>query len=754
VTNPGGPASARTVDDVPRRPARRHLEQGAWLAALFLLVVAGRLVFVGFFAESIPYWDEWDAEGARLLKPWLEGNLGMADLFAAHNEHRIALTRLVALLLFELNGQQWDNLVTVQFNVFVYAATTTLLHYVLTRMALPRRDQALLFLVQLLLAWLPFGFTNSLAAFQNQFFLMIAFSAAAVACAAQGRDHLGTLASTVILAAIATVTMASGLLAAIVAGGILCSRIVARELRPATALPAIGLLACIAITAYLATPHIVGHEPLKADSAGTWAKAMLSNMAWPLHGRRLFAAVIWLPGMLAGWQVLRSGLRRSDLFTGLGLAMWTLLQCAAMAYSRGADGGVGYRYLDLLAVGLVANLWLALRLVGAWRPSGVLLRRAGGLLPWGYAGLFIATLVQHAPSDLAEARRKQVQATIQQDNVRRFVRDGDPVHLQQPFMHIPYPDAHRLGVLLSDPTIRHMLPASVAEPLLDVPAASTKDGFRNGGKDACFAVSSCAHGDCGAATGTWRSPAFDVNGFAALAVRFSTGRERTELAMDVTTPGGAPVSSHLPGLSQAVLAPLTGPMELVVIDGNDRSWIAFDPPVGMGPLSVLAQRVQHLVRTAFGVEARTAGQTRLELPSGAPGDSTPRVMRPGGSQATGQLVAPRDGWIEDFSLYVGTYQGKADGFLVVRACNEADECVQGRGPVANALDNAYLDVEFDRALRISSGGLVHFSLQLADASHHLAVLTYPDGPESASTLDPSGDEQVIRTVRIGIGYAD
>ena len=170
------------------------------LAGVFLVVLAGRLLLTSLFAESVPYWDQWDAEGARLLKPWLEGQLDLAQLFAPHNEHRVVFSRLLSLALFEANQGQWDNLVLAQANGVVYAGISVLL-YALLAPGLATRVQRLALAAALcLLAWLPFGHTNALVGFQNQFFAMSGFAAATLGMAALGRDRMATPVLTVVLA--------------------------------------------------------------------------------------------------------------------------------------------------------------------------------------------------------------------------------------------------------------------------------------------------------------------------------------------------------------------------------------------------------------------------------------------------------------------------------------------------------------------------------------------------------------------------
>ena len=83
---------------------------------LAIAVIAVRVVLVAAYASPVPYRDQWDAEGAYLLAPWIEGTHAASGWFAAHNEHRILWTRVLTLGLFEANGGQWDNLVSALAN--------------------------------------------------------------------------------------------------------------------------------------------------------------------------------------------------------------------------------------------------------------------------------------------------------------------------------------------------------------------------------------------------------------------------------------------------------------------------------------------------------------------------------------------------------------------------------------------------------------------------------------------------------------
>jgi hypothetical protein len=139
-----------------------------------------------------------------------------------------------------------------------------------------------------------------------------------------------------------------------------------------------------------------------------------------------------------------------------GCIGWNALQCLAIGYSRGHDmQHIASRYSDLLMPGLVAAAWFAGRL---WQWSAGRLRTLA-LTLGGLAILALAIgLAMRTPGDVQEMRNRHAQSLIQAANVKAYLRDGDPGHLFQPPMQIPYPNAILLRQYLDDPVLRPVLP--------------------------------------------------------------------------------------------------------------------------------------------------------------------------------------------------------------------------------------------------------------------------------------------------------
>lgn len=727
----------------------RGLKRCIGLAGFMLLMVAGRMLFTSVFAESLPYWDEWDAEGDRLLKPWMQHGLHWSDLFAAHNEHRILWTRLLSLLLFQANERQWDNLVAVYANVLVYAATALLAWCVMAPRQAGKTGWLLPGFLVLSLSWLPFGFTNSLTGFQNQFYLMIGFAVACIGIAARGRGHWSTPVGCVLLAIAGIFSMASGLLAPVVAGAVLTARTMAGDLPRRYALLGVPALVVVALTGVLLLPHVSGHDPLKAGSVGEWFIALRNNLAWPLGQSLTAVSLAWLPSLCAGWALVRSRLARPALFPAFGIAAWVLMQCMAMAYSRGAEAVVGERYLDILALGLVANLCLAIQLCAACRGSGW--RRLGiHLCPWLYAAMCTGILCARAPAALQAAAQKQEFARIQTENVRRYIISGDLHDLQQPFMEIPYPDPHRLAALLGDPVLRAMLPASVRVPVQMGPSESSRAFHRGGG----YAWSSCGTTDCSGPTGQWRSDQL-LPSRSALVVMSAPGRLEDGLSLTMAVPGTGRGVTATASHGPAVFTVDPGqPVELIAEDNSRTGWLTFDTPVEAGRLSASALRLQSAIRDLPGVRFHLRDRRHWQAAghAGSAG-AEPRTIATGDRPLHATVSVERAGWINRLGVRIGTYGGRADGRVRVVVCAEARRCVQGQADLRQAIDNADLMFVFERPLRVSAGQKVSLLLHGSGGRHPFALWTYPDS-QSNARLIPTASSTDDRTVSIGLGFTD
>lgn len=428
--------------------------------ACVLLVLAARVGLVLAFGSSLPFWDQWGAEGMALYKPLIEGNYDWHHLFSAHNEHRIVLTRLWAFAVFCLNDAQWDARVQCLANCLIVGVTVALVSLYLVR-RLPLWKASALCGLLVLTAALPFSWENTIAGFQNGFYFLTLLTFALLWVAAHRRPSAGTLAWLLALSLCAVFTLANGILAPIAACAVLAARALSGHATwRASAVLVLPLLAIIA-AALLHIPQPDYHDALRAQDLSELAWAVIVTTSWPFLPPA--AIVLSAPFALFLWRaaVKRECVTPVDLFFS-GLFIWWALTAFATAYSRGHGiFGVPSRYTDLLAFGCLAHGYFALRLLDATDMLASHHRRKR-LLAAASATLLCGGLIAHAVVHVPSLLDRHFLTRIEAVNVRAFV-DGDTTALlAKPPYYIPYPDAAFLGAALSDSTLRRFLPLSVA----------------------------------------------------------------------------------------------------------------------------------------------------------------------------------------------------------------------------------------------------------------------------------------------------
>ncbi|TDR48818.1 hypothetical protein DFR29_101442 [Tahibacter aquaticus] len=450
------PAATAAAADARHASARRAVVVAVVCA---LMVLAARAWLVLTFGSSLPFWDQWAAEGMGTFKPLLEGRYDWHQLFSAHNEHRIGLTRLWAIALFLLNDAQWDARVQCLANALIVCTSVGLFAAYLVR-RLPAGRAAMLCGLLVLTAVLPFSWENTIAGFQNGFYFLILLTFALLWIAAHRPPSPGTLLLLVVLSLASVFTIATGIFAPLSCCAVLVSRAFAGRVSwRATALLVVPLLV-IALAAATQIPHPAYHESLRTQDLFELVRAVAVTTSWPFVAPATLA--LSLPFALFFWRFCSKREADSvDLFFS-GLYVWWALTAFATAYSRGHDMlGVPSRYTDLLAFGCMALGYFALRLLDAPNEGAAQRRRQRALaasVALLLCGGFVAQSVVHVPLLLDRHFLTRIEAV----NVRAFI-DGDATALSaKPAFYIPYPDAAALGAALSDTTLRRFLPVSVA----------------------------------------------------------------------------------------------------------------------------------------------------------------------------------------------------------------------------------------------------------------------------------------------------
>jgi hypothetical protein len=422
------------------------------ITAVFLIVTLSRLYYVETFAVALPYWDQWDAEGDFLLRPWIEGRLKLHELWQPHNEHRIFPTRILSIVIFELSGS-WNNLIEARINILLAASIPAILIWLVSRNRQMSKIRWLIVAVIIAQFALPFSFENLLVGFQSQFYFLILFTIISIIIAIYRPINIWSICILLVLNILSILTMASGLLTPITVAAFYFLKFNVGNDNIKSYFLTISLLIAISIAGYLILPQIPSNQIYRARNISDLVNSLGYILSWPFIDNRWAGIILWLPALIAiPIMFFRKNLRSIDLIMA-GFFIWSFCQALAIAYGRGQElTEVASRYTELFSLGLIANAWFAIRLIE--------------ILPkysfrWIFLVYFFAFFYGHAThyqSDMHDIRRNYKLSIIQTQNVQNYLKSKNIADLQKPKFQIPYPDPLRLQQLLDNPTIHNIFP--------------------------------------------------------------------------------------------------------------------------------------------------------------------------------------------------------------------------------------------------------------------------------------------------------
>ena len=427
---------------------------GCALLALFVLVCGARLWLVDFCGASVPLWDQWDAEGDALFAPLLRGHLPLSQFFAPHCEHRIVLTRLLAVGLFELDGM-WDPRLEMVVNVGIAAGTAAIVAGLLLREIGRRWWRPVVCVVAIFWA-LPYGWENTTWGFQAQFYFLLLFSFLTIWGLCYGRPYTIAWWAGAASAILSCLTMASGFLAPLAVLLVLAAAVVLERKTWRMHLPGFVLcLLCVAVSVSLMVT-VSKHADMHAAGLHYFLLSFIKDLSWPAyHTPVAFLVYLFPMFFMARALVWRPSQRPRPRWFLLCLAGWVALQAGAFAYGRGRSGDAAVsRYQDVLAIGpLVSFVALLLE-------SGSMRRRVWYACLAGWFVFMLPELVRNSVFDFRKVLPHQYHCAAEQARrCRAYVetRDLEVLRHTADQFEIPYPHPERLARLLDDPHIRSAL---------------------------------------------------------------------------------------------------------------------------------------------------------------------------------------------------------------------------------------------------------------------------------------------------------
>lgn len=458
----GDGESLTTVQEAPQHTRRRHKDTIALLAAVACTVLGLKLLVISVLGSPVPIYDQWDGEAALLYSRYLRGALSLAQLFAPHNEHRIFVFRLLALLHLELAGE-WNTRLEMILGAIVDTAVITWFTSLLMPLVSPRRRVLLACFVAFLFAF-PL-FENALWGFQAQVYLSLLFGIAALAAFAITRPFSLRWFCGLAAAILSYFSFATGV-ATILAAGVLVGLQIATDARERCRRELAGLI----VIASIGLAVILW----AASSAHPLSTPWTAIEGFFLFGVCVVAALV--PMAWFCWHTLSRRPAVSDhAWPAVGIAAWLLIQLGLLAYGRGA--AIAVRYMDVVVlaypVGLMALFALADRARATRfdhyaRPVAVTwaftVVAAFGLL--GYYGAVLGAIDW---SKAAHQEMGKVQAYLATGNVATLKPTGRGGH----GIALSYPHPDHLATILDDPEVRAILPPEIR------PANADNAGARN-----------------------------------------------------------------------------------------------------------------------------------------------------------------------------------------------------------------------------------------------------------------------------------
>ncbi|HVU23535.1 MAG TPA: hypothetical protein VHE13_05365 [Opitutus sp.] len=584
----------------------KRLPRWLLLAGFVLLIFGAKLWLIDYAGTEVPVMDQWDAEGKMTFRPWVDGQLGLAELFHPHNEHRVVVGKLYALGLLAANGE-WDAQLETVANAVVHTFCALVL-LLLARRWLRGGALTVFAALLVLLFSLPFSWENTLGGFQVAFYFLLLFSIGHIVLSLESDGFGARWVVGQLCGLLAIGSLASGFFSAAMILGVLGVRLLQTRRWTTQQIVTAAIAFALCIAGWSMRHHVPGHDRLMAQNAGQFFGSLLALLAWPGSGFMPWALVLWTPA--AVWLVRvarRRPLSASDAVL-LGLLGWVVLQCAATAYSRGGGIALSSRYLDLAALNVALGfIFIARELSGRWRiATGAiwLLGTLGGLtqqteLHWRGG---IVPLVRHRES--------------QEATVRAYLATGNhDILLNKRWPDIVYPDPNYLFHVLAEPEIRGIMPPVVRPP---VPLSSTAAPGRQLPPDLPAPGYPVAVSTWAAPNGSrfvWRSEPADAA--APPVLRFlvagDLGAPGTKLRLVVKSDTGESlvIPEVAPGhrwKSVNVFRP-SGAWWIEAEDADPHAWFAATEPVAVGRWSWLVGKLlkHRLVFLFVGAGAVIAG---------------------------------------------------------------------------------------------------------------------------------------------------
>lgn len=416
------------------------------LLILALLPAAMPLVLIAQFGVNFAVWDEWDPGIAGLYVKAHHNQFQIGDLFAFHNEHRIAIPRLVFVTFNLLTN--WNCIVLMLLSWTMVMATSVMMLRLIAKSIGNLNNAASMLQPRVLLLWFLVNLSMfSLTQWENwlwgmgvQNFMPMMWIAAGLLVVFRPQVKWRHTGAIVLLATLATYSSGNGLLAWPMLGGMLAWSGSWTEFRSKrwkiAAFAAVGILVCILYF------HGFNSRPSDGSAPHTSNPVLISKFVGIFLGSGLgagissapyaaayVAACVMLLLTVGAVTYLVSLLRRAGtepirhrIAMWLCIASFALLSAVMAGLGRAGTGiiaGFSSRYatfalyLQVALIPLVAIVALDLRERCTPKHFGTWLSRFGWLLGISLLGLQLLSIPYCIEvADIIQGTRRQAKMGV------------------------------------------------------------------------------------------------------------------------------------------------------------------------------------------------------------------------------------------------------------------------------------------------------------------------------------------------------
>jgi len=132
---------------------------------------------------------------------------------------------------------------------------------------------------------------------------------------------------------------------------------------------------------------------------------------------------------------------------------------------------------------------------------------------------------------------------------------------------------------------------------------------------------------------------------------------------------------------------------------------------------------------------------------GVQGDGREPLLMVQGQAVTSSTGPVEAGALTGVAVEIGNFAGQSTGQVGVRVC-QREECTNAAVDLAGSTDNAYLVVQFPKALNVVGGQGVEVNVARLTESTPFALWTYP----SATSMTLADGTVVNRSLKVGLYY--